>query len=534
MSQVTKSKYKPTIKDILHMPLLGSSKISPDGKKIIYFKRILDNTTNQYKTFTFIVKLETKEKIFFTSDKTVKLAHWLSNNSISLLKMTDNNFQIYVYQQLFGEGVKITNFFNGVVDYKPFGNGFIFLANNPNGFLSKRKNKYGNFIHVEKDSSDLNLYYTELKSTENFLIGHYNFIDIFQKNLKNNLFIESYFPSPDGRLVFVNCHPKPDVIYEFDYTVYKIKFSSSENIEISKFDLPKNSKIEAVSPDGLYLLYRHWEEPVKSHIQSDLWVRPIDSDKSQLPKKITENLDQEPIMVYWTCSGIFISYWDHSVHKIARLTTTGEIFPIDLKDLSIERYFHVNDNGDISFVGNSTNLLPEIYFFCNDGSNTINCLPERPGTENWDYGTVELIKWKSRDKTEIEGILHKPTDFDPNKRYPLIIHIHGGPSASYAIIPYETSNIWIYPNIQFVNKGIIILKPNYRGSFGRGKEFLKLNENNLGIGDQWDIESGVDFLITQGFIDKNKIGVMGWRLYWFIFGFSFKLFYSCQCWSSIM
>ena len=56
----------------------------------------------------------------------------------------------------------------------------------------------------------------------------------------------------------------------------------------------------------------------------------------------------------------------------------------------------------------------------------------------------------------------------------------------------------------------MVLKPNYRGSIGRGAEFLQLNKENLGIGDLWDIESGVQYLINLGFVDKDRVGCMGW------------------------
>jgi dipeptidyl aminopeptidase/acylaminoacyl peptidase len=59
------------------------------------------------------------------------------------------------------------------------------------------------------------------------------------------------------------------------------------------------------------------------------------------------------------------------------------------------------------------------------------------------------------------------------------------------------------------NKGVIIFSPNYRGSTGRGQWFRELNFDNLGVGDLWDIESGIDYLVEQGFIDESRIGSMG-------------------------
>ncbi len=67
-----------------------------------------------------------------------------------------------------------------------------------------------------------------------------------------------------------------------------------------------------------------------------------------------------------------------------------------------------------------------------------------------------------------------------------------------------------YPSVQFVNKGVLVLKPNYRGSIGRGQAFTELNVNNLGIGDLWDLESAIDHLVALGWVDPERVGCMGW------------------------
>jgi acylaminoacyl-peptidase len=119
----------------------------------------------------------------------------------------------------------------------------------------------------------------------------------------------------------------------------------------------------------------------------------------------------------------------------------------------------------------------------------------------------EMISWKSSDDLDIEGVLSLPHDFDKSKKYPLLVVIHGGPT--WASFPIQVFNK-LYPIEQFVEKGFIVLEPNYRGSSGYGRKFLKANYKNLGIGDYEDVISGVDSLIEKGIVDNNKIGVMGW------------------------
>jgi dipeptidyl aminopeptidase/acylaminoacyl peptidase len=164
----------------------------------------------------------------------------------------------------------------------------------------------------------------------------------------------------------------------------------------------------------------------------------------------------------------------------------------------------------LSFRGNSATEVTDIYLGIPKGDDFDyqRITNNQDRLSNWDLGTVESIQWTSKDGTEIEGVLHKPSNFDPSKKYPLLFRVHGGPAASSpnCLLNSDTT----YPMIQLINRGILILEPNYRGSLGRGQAFLELNVDNLGIGDLWDLESAIDHLSEQGFIDEENIGSMGW------------------------
>jgi dipeptidyl aminopeptidase/acylaminoacyl peptidase len=129
--------------------------------------------------------------------------------------------------------------------------------------------------------------------------------------------------------------------------------------------------------------------------------------------------------------------------------------------------------------------------------------------KGWQLSTKETISWKSTDGAEITGVLIKPADFDPKKKYPLFVIIHGGPAGISYPQKVDRSNRY-YPIEQWAAKGAVLLEPNYRGSAGFGAAFRKLNYRNLGVGDYWDVISGVDYLIGQGFIDKDRVASMGW------------------------
>src|SRR5262249_5918314 len=120
---------------------------------------------------------------------------------------------------------------------------------------------------------------------------------------------------------------------------------------------------------------------------------------------------------------------------------------------------------------------------------------------NHKLATRELISWKSQDGATIEGILIKPADFDPSKKYPLLCVIHGGPTG---IDRPTLLDARYYPTDIWAAKGALVLKVNYRGSAGYGEKFRQLNIRNLGVGDAWDVISGLDFLIGKGWVDAKR------------------------------
>ena len=128
-------------------------------------------------------------------------------------------------------------------------------------------------------------------------------------------------------------------------------------------------------------------------------------------------------------------------------------------------------------------------------------------TANWTTSTLEVVSWKSQDGATIEGVLHKPVDFDPARKYPLLVVIHGGPTGVSRAVPFTST---IYPIDVWVPRGVLVLEPNYRGSAGYGEKFRSLNVRNLGVGDAWDVLSGVDALVAKGLVDPARVGTMGW------------------------
>lgn len=129
-----------------------------------------------------------------------------------------------------------------------------------------------------------------------------------------------------------------------------------------------------------------------------------------------------------------------------------------------------------------------------------------PQVKEWMLGETEEISWTAHDGLRIDGILIKPPQFSPHQKYPLIVELHGGPRRSWWDTCYLVQS-WAGLLAQ---QGYLVLLPNPRGSSGRGADFVRANQADLGGKDWTDVMAGVDHLIAKGIVDPLRLGIGGW------------------------
>lgn len=121
-------------------------------------------------------------------------------------------------------------------------------------------------------------------------------------------------------------------------------------------------------------------------------------------------------------------------------------------------------------------------------------------------GHQETISWYGPDGLDIEGVITYPPDFEDNGAYPLAILPHGGPEGT-SLDGWNTRPL--YPAQVLATHGYVVLKPNYRGSGGRGSGFTMANHRDLGGREFKDVVKGIDYLAYEGVIDPRKVGISG-------------------------
>jgi len=118
-------------------------------------------------------------------------------------------------------------------------------------------------------------------------------------------------------------------------------------------------------------------------------------------------------------------------------------------------------------------------------------------------GDTEIVKWKSKDGTDVEGLLTKPAGYEAGKKVPFLLNPHGGPTGA------SLSNFSGTVQVLAAN-GFAVLQPNFRGSTGKGLAFAQANKNTWGKGDYEDCMTGVDAMIRSGIADPDRLGAFGW------------------------
>lgn len=533
-------KRRPTVRDMITRSFYYRPSISPDGKKVAYTKINLDLSKNGLFGKFYIYDVDTKKTHHVFADGSE--IRWIDDNTFAVNRHAASGnprwSDICLVNGMVGEGIRIFEHSSRISDYSPYGDGFIVLCSK-----NMERSHIGDFVHVENELPQNALYYVstqrviDRKEQDRLHFQKENYTSPLcqfeiTSRLAPQIQINSFIVSPKTNSVYLNCQRGADLYYEYETVCFKMELDpesvfiqaertsleeSLSELSFQELALPKGFMIKAVSPDGSMLLLGGPVPGAYVQPSDDLWLiseadacRPKNEDNPlENLKLISEKLDRRPEDIHWTAKGIFVTHWEESTIVITRLSESGDIETYDLGKVSPRGEFSINDNGEFAFGGFSPIAMSEVYYGTLEAeTSTIERITRN--TEDFahlDFGTVESIRWTSKDGTEIQGVLRKPSDFDPTKKYPLVLYPHGGPrNSSYLSL---IDNEFAHPVSSLVAKGVLVLEPNYRGSVGRGRDFMNLNHGNLGSHDLWDLESGIDYLIEQGFVDPSKIGSMG-------------------------
>ena len=216
---------------------------------------------------------------------------------------------------------------------------------------------------------------------------------------------------------------------------------------------------------------------------------------------LTKSLDRNTTSPRWSNNSktLYFLIEDNLKNQLASYSFEDEIIKITPEDMYISRY---EVSGDDLLFESSTVKEPKSIFKLSD--NVISkVIDNNELFKTKNIASTEIISFESFDGAEIFGLLTKPHDFDPNKKYPLLIRIHGGPVSQYGV---RFSMEWQI----FASNGYLVLAINPRGSSGRGEEFQKAIYADWGNVDAKDIIAAADFISEKPYVDPDRLGIGGW------------------------
>jgi dipeptidyl aminopeptidase/acylaminoacyl peptidase len=229
---------------------------------------------------------------------------------------------------------------------------------------------------------------------------------------------------------------------------------------------------------------------------------------------VQEESDDAPAFAA-TREGFVALLADGVHHKLARFTRAGDEWRHEgLNGVHAERVFalQASADGKTLLYAHSTAATPtQWYRAALAGSRLDNPQPIavlNPRLRQLPRARTEIVRWKGARGDEVEGILYYPRGYNPRKKYPLVVMIHGGPAAA----DFDAwEDWWMTPANLVCQRGAFVLKANYHGSSGYGLTWLEsITRGHYGDLEIIDIEKGVDALIARGPIDPKRLALSGW------------------------
>ncbi len=507
----------PTIDQSLEMRSVAQPQISPDGRRVIYEQSRTDWESDAFLTDLWIADAATGERHQLTTAiKSSTDAAWspdgrsiafLSDRPGHLTGSPVDKKQLYVMPADGGEAQQLTKLEQGVnaFEWAPDSQHIaLTAAANDTQAMKDRKETFGDYHVFHADYPMVHLWLLTLAQPDSagrtappaepklLTAG-----DVFS--------VTTFSFSPDGTRLAFSAQRDPDLISGFSSDIYTVTVADSAVKKIVDTTGPDNDP--HWSPDGTEIAYGTANgNKFFFYGNSHIAIVPSGGGPSRV---VATEFDEDPGLLRWGPAGIYFT---------ADQRTNAALFVLDPKTGKAQQvstpgsenagqFSFSHDFTHIAYRGAGANQYAEIYTSALPATEPRKLTRMSDQLTAFDTSHREVVQWKSGDGTPIEGVLYKPADFTPTKKYPLLVVIHGGPTG--VDTPVINPDRY-YPIERFVQKGALVLRPNYRGSAGYGEKFRSLNVRNLGVGDYADVISGVDSLIAQGFIDKDRVGSMGW------------------------
>lgn len=509
------------LQDVFALEYAGSPRVSPDGSRIVYQRNFMDKMDDRRRSNLWIINSDGSRHRPLTSgrDKNIGSPRWSPTGDRLLYTSSESgSSQLYIRWMDTGETAQISRLTHSPrgLSWSPDGEYIAFtmfvpqsdppmvsLPGKPEGadwapearVISKLQYRADGAGYLEDGYRQVFVMPAEGGTPRQLTSGPYD-----------------HGGTPrwgaDGESLFISANRHQNNEYDPANTeIYRIAVDDGSITQLTDRQGPDSGPV--VSPDGRTIAYTGYDEQYLGYQASTIYLMNIDGTGK---RAIKTGLDRNPGNLSWRADGrgLYFQYDSEGNGKIGfvSLDEQMKVLASNLGGTSIGRPY---GGGSYSAAGGTV-----AYTYTRPGFPADIAVAGGQGAEakritrlngelfgHKQLGQVEEIWYESsHDGKKIQGWIVKPPNFDPDKEYPLILEIHGGPFANYG--DRFSAEIQLY-----AAEGYVVLYANPRGSTSYGMDFANEIHHNYPSHDYDDLMSGVDAVIDKGYIDEDRLYVTG-------------------------
>ena len=431
---------------------------------------------------------------FTNSLKSESHPRWSADGKkLAFLSDREGEFQqIFVMPSDGGEASRLTEGKRSVssFEWSPDNKQIAYLAPEPKTESEEKKtNEKDDAKSVDRDEKRTHLWLADLDSSKSRqLVGApWHFSEVQWSGAGDRLF------------AIATNHPESD---QETNRIYSVSLKDSAMQEISAPRGPLEDL--QISPDGKWISYVGAR--VDGPVPHDLHIQTVEGGS---PQNVTMRSLDRPVTDYsWQPDGTILITFNEGFHSgFATTDTAGHVQRIaasttqDSLPLVVDDFASGN-SGNVFYSGQNSSHPPELWTW------DLTSAPRSASHFNDSFqsfalASMQSLRYRSFDGREIEGALLTPPGSAPAGKLPTIIMVHGGPTGNWS----DEFEAW---GQLLASAGYAVFYPNVRGSTGYGYDFMVLNRGDWGGGDFKDIMAAVDYLVTRGTADPDRLGIAGW------------------------
>lgn len=518
---VSAQKVKPpfTYLDVFDLEYVTDPQISPDGSKIVYKRNGFDIMKDRSRGNLWLINTDgTGHEKLTHDDINESNPRWSpTGDRIAYTKNAGEGTEIYIYWVKSGKTARISRleFSPSSLTWSPSGDQLAFtmtipakspiaakVPKKPKGAKWAAEPRLTDRLKHEADGRG----YVKSGFSQIFVLPAIGGSprQITKGNFQHRGKLSYH---PDGSKIYFSSNRIDDWEYDFrNSEIYAVEVNSGKIDQLTSRSGPDSNP--AVSPDGKHIAYLGYEDKKQAFQVTELQIMDVTgSDK----RSLSASLDRSIRDIVWSkrSDALFFLYDDKGNTKLGKIDLKGKITKLgdNVGGTVIGRpygggYFSVSDEGVIAYTMTRPEFPAELAVFKKNSHQKITA-NNSALLAHRQLGKVEEIWYKSKvDDRDLQGWIVYPPDYDPGKKYPMMVENHGGPMANYG--DRFSAEMQLY-----ASGGYIVFYPNMRGSTSYGEEFSNLLQNNYPGEDYNDVMDGVDALIEKGIAHEDQLFVAG-------------------------